>query len=99
MNKLKVAAAVLAAAIIGGAVTLGATQRWPVLTPLATAAEPRIYVMKFGVTINKFLVINDRLHLVVPLPVTGESGKVAEIGRSGTVIEIDKVSKEKRKGK
>ncbi len=92
MNKLKVAAAVLAAAIIGGAVTLGATQRWPVLAPPAAEPQtnPRIYVMKFGVTINKFLVLNDRLHLVVPLPVTGESG---------TVIEIDKVSKEKRKGK
>ena len=52
--------------------------------------DPQIYVMKFGVTITKFMVLNNRLHLVVPLPVTGESGQV---------IEVDQMAKKARKGR
>lgn len=51
---------------------------------------PQIYKMKFGATINKFLVLNDRLHLLVPLPITGQSGKI---------IEIDQIQKKGRKGR
>ena len=88
MTKLKTASKVLIASLIAGGVAWGALQHWPVAVPFVNA-KPQIYEMRFGVTVNKFLVLNNRLHLIVPLPVTGESGKV---------IEIDKVSK-KRRGK
>ncbi len=87
MTKLKAASKILIIGLIAGGVAWGLTQRWPTTWP--TLSGPNIYEMRFGVTINKFLVLNNRLHLIVPLPVTGESGKV---------IEVDKVSK-KRRGK
>jgi len=63
----------------------------PYLTVLATEPQqPQIYTMQFGVTVSKFLIINDRLHLLVPLPVTGESSRV---------INISKIAKKGRKGK
>lgn len=52
--------------------------------------QPQIYTMQFGVEINRFLVLDDRLHLVVPLPITGDSGKV---------LEVEKVYKKAKKGK
>ena len=70
--------------------TLRFAEWWPAFKPLST--DPQIYTMQFGVTVNKFIVLGDppRLHLVVPLPVTGESGRV---------IEIDKIAKKGRRGK
>lgn len=95
MTKLKAASKILAVGIIAGGVGWGLLQRWPaVLRP----TNPTIYKLQFGVTVNKFMVINNRLHLLVPLPVTGESGRVREKG-GGAVIEIDKLSKKARKGK
>ncbi len=87
MTKLKTASKVLIAGLIAGGVTWGLLQRWPATLRLS---DPAIYTMQFGVTVNKFMVIDNRLHLIVPLPVTGQSGKV---------IEIDKVSKKGRRGK
>jgi len=92
MSKLKIVVASILISIIIGAVCWWIAgeilQRWPAIASVAT--EPRIYRLQFGATVNKFMVIDNRLHLIVPLPVTGESGKV---------IEIDKVSKKARKGK
>lgn len=85
MNKaLKVLALTLASAIVGGVIVNEASKRWP---PLIRQPRPQVYTMRFGVTITKFMVLGDRLHLIVPLPVTGESGRI---------IEIDKLSRKGR---
>jgi len=81
---LKVLALTLGSAIVGGVIVNEASKRWPLLIK---QPKPQIYKMQFGATVNKFIVLGGRLHLVVPLPVTGESGKI---------IEIDKVSKKGR---
>ena len=95
MDKLKVTAAFFTATIIGGVVVWASMQRWPAtLRP----SDPTIYKLQFGVTVNKFMVIGNRLHLLVPLPVTGDSGQVGEKD-SGQIIEIDKLSKKARRGK
>jgi len=81
---LKVLAVVLVSAAIGIVIGNEARRWWPPSTP---QPKPQIYKMQFGATVNKFIVLGGRLHLVVPLPVTGESGRI---------IEIDKVSKKGR---
>lgn len=81
---LKVLALTIASAAVGGVIVNEAYKRWP---PSATQPKPQVYIMQFGATINKFIVLGNRLHLIVPLPVTGESGRI---------IEIDKVSKQRR---
>jgi len=88
MDKFKTASKVLIVGLIAGGMTWGLLHQWPVTWPVLSG--PNIYEMQFGVTVNKFLVLNNRLHLLVPLPVTGKSGKV---------IEIDKVAKKGRRGK
>ena len=87
MNKYVLFLVISFSALIGAGIAWDASRRWPaVLLP----SDPTIYTLQFGVTVNKFLVIDNRLHLLVPLPVTGESGQV---------IEIDKMSKTARRGK
>ncbi len=74
---------------VAGAVAWGASRQFPLLVKQFTPG-PKIYVIRFGVTVNKFVVLNDRLHLLVPLPITGESAQV---------IEIDKIARKERNGK
>jgi len=81
---LKILALILASVAVGSVITYEACKRWP---PSASQSKPQVYVMQFGATINKFIVLGNRLHLVVPLSVTGESGRI---------IEIDKISKQRR---
>ena len=88
MAKFKIIAKVLITGILAGTVGWGILQQWP--RAAWPGSGPKIYRLQFGVTVNKFMVIGNRLHLIVPLPVTGESGKV---------IEIDKISKKARRGK
>ena len=89
MDKLKILAGAFLVGIVGGSVVWSLNQ-WAVNLIKKPASAPTIYTLQFGVTVNKFMVINNRLHLLVPLPVTGESGKI---------VEIDKVSKQGREGK
>jgi len=70
--------------IVGAILTIEATRQWPLLSK---QPKPQIYKMQFGATVNKFIVLGGRLHLVVPLSVTGESGRI---------IEIDKVARKGR---
>jgi hypothetical protein len=73
---------------VAGAVAWGASLQFPFVKQFTLG--PKIYVIRFGVTVNKFLVLDDRLHLLVPLPITGESSQV---------IEIDKIARMERDGK
>ena len=49
---------------------------------------PKITSIKFNTEIVKFLVLNDRLHLLMPLPITGSST---------TIVDIKDVMKKMRK--
>ena len=48
----------------------------------APCREPQITSIQFGAEIVKFLVLNDRLHLLMPLPITGSSANIVDIRAS-----------------
>ncbi len=80
---IAVITSILASAAVGSVIATEAYR----LRSQSAESTPQVYVMQFGPTINKFIVLGNRLHLIVPLPVTGESGRI---------IEIDKISKKER---
>ena len=41
--------------------------------------EPQLTSIQFNAEIVKFLVFNDRLHLLMPLPITGSSATIVDI--------------------
>ncbi len=86
-KSLKIITLVILTGSIAGAVVWGASRQFPFIKQFTPG--PKIYTMQFGVTVNKFVVLGDRLHLLVPLPITGESSQV---------IEIDKIAKKGRRG-
>lgn len=86
MNKLDKYLHVIAYVVIGALAfivgtfhTIMAQASRPTEVPCVQQSDPKVYTMQFGVRVNKFLVVNDRLHLIIPMPVTGESGAIIEI--------------------
>ena len=55
----------------------------------AECAEPQITSIQFNAEVVKFLVLNDRLHLLMPLPITGSSATI--------VVDVRAVMKKIRK--
>ena len=45
----------------------------------AECTDPQITSIQFNAEIVKFLVLNDRLHLLMPLPITGLSATIVDI--------------------
>ncbi len=73
---------------------LGLNEQHPQISQAPSTCPP-IHKMKFGVEILKFLVweepeVEPRLHMLVPLNITGMSGKI---------IELREIQKKARKGK
>ncbi len=84
MSKYKIAFAILLTAIIAGIASWEAAHRLRVATKNnRVSPEPKIHVMQCGVNILKLMLLDDeescRLHLLTPLPITGESGKIIDI--------------------
>ncbi len=45
----------------------------------ARCSEPQITSIQFNAEIVKFLVLDNRLHLLMPLPITGSSASIVDI--------------------
>ena len=53
---------------------------WPSMANTeAECTDPQITSIQFNAEVVKFLVLNDRLHLLMPLPITGLSATIVDI--------------------
>ena len=60
-----------------GQLTWASTSKPIILKSVCTA--PQITSIQFNTEVVKFLVLNDRLHLLMPLPITGSSANIVDI--------------------